>query len=74
MKSAAHCSQHSVFLSKNVITKEYGKRINERGEDRPHKENDHAMDEMRYFIMEMAGQRPGRGGFWAAAGPERNSF
>lgn len=49
-------------------------RWEEKGEDRPHKENDHAMDEMRYFIMEMAGQRPGRGGFWAAAGPERNSF
>lgn len=49
-------------------------RWEEKGEDRPRKENDHAMDEMRYFIMEMAGQRPGRGGFWAAAGPQRNSF
>ena len=47
-------------------------RWDERGErDRVRKEHDHAMDDMRYFAMEIS--RAGGGG-WAAAGVERAAF
>lgn len=37
----------------------------EGGQERPVKENDHAMDDIRYFVMQVCGKR--RGGFFAIA-------
>ena len=39
------------------------------GKDMPRKENDHAMDDMRYFAMDLAGEE--RGGGFAACCVER---
>ena len=41
------------------------------GRDRPRKEKDHAMDEMRYFAMSIAGR--GRGGAIALRAVERTA-
>ena len=41
------------------------------GRDRPRKEKDHAMDEMRYFAMSVAGR--GRGGAIALRAVERTA-
>ena len=39
------------------------------GRDAPHKEHDHAMDDLRYFAMDLAGESGG--GVFAAVSVER---